>query len=166
VSVELPQRLAEPEPPPRPAKAGWRKRLWIYVVTLSAGVAATLAYFDASPESRLAGLLAAVDASAGRKRVFQNDGGYLAVFPQRGYVLTLFVGDSQRFDPVQYMTLRRVDDEVSVELIIPSSATSGSETSLRGAELQRFLTRVGISQRGVERTLERNYTATLVAPGG
>ena len=100
MSVELPQRLAEPEPPPRPAKAGWRKRLWIYVVTLSAGVAATLAYFDASPESRLAGLLAAVDASAGRKRVFQNDGGYLAVFPQRGYVLTLFVGDSQRFDPV------------------------------------------------------------------
>ena len=55
---------------------------------------------------------------------------------------------------------------MSVELIIPSSATSGSETSLRGAELQRFLTRVGISQRGVERTLERNYTATLVAPGG
>ena len=162
---EAPDQLRDPPPSGRTRK-GWRGRLWIYVVLLAAGVAATLAHFDTSPESRLANLLAAVDASAGKERVFHDDGGFLAVFPQRGYVLTLFVGDSEGFGLADYMTLRRMDDEVVVELMIPTSEGEGGETRLKGAEIEAFLQRVGISRGGVERTLERNYAPAATTPGG
>lgn len=97
--------------------------------------------------------------------MFHGDGGYLAVFP-RGYVLTLFVGDSERCDPAEYLTLRRLDDDVFLELMIPTSATQGKETLLQGAELDRFLGRVGISRVGVEDALRRRFAELIPGSGG
>lgn len=161
-----------PSSAPSPGSArGWRGRLWIYALVFSAAIVATLLYFHETPASRLADLVSAVNEAGGTKRVFLSDGGFLTVFPQRGYVLTLYVGDSERCRPAQYLTLRRMDDEVLVDLMIPTTGgpgadEGGGEQQLRGADLDRYLARVGISRRGFERTLERHYSAAPAASGG
>lgn len=154
------------EPPARPPARGWRGRLWIYGVLLVLGVGLTLRHFDRTPQSRLAGILSAVEAAGGAERVFTKDGAFLAVFPQRGYVLTLFVGDSERCAPAQYMTLRRMDQTTLLELMIPTSATRGAETRLEGPAMEQWLSRVGISRSGVERALARHYPRDPSSPGG
>jgi hypothetical protein len=142
--------------PTRPRRR-WRARALIYTVLLLAlGLVASL--FRGSPQEEAAHLLKMAYAAKGEKLAFSHGGGYLGFLPGHGYVLTLHVGGSAKFEPAEYLTLRRLGTRTLVEIMIASDDKStGGERVLTPQEAEIYLARTNLSFQDLDTALDTLY---------
>jgi hypothetical protein len=80
------------------------------------------------------------------RSVFLREGGAsIGVFPGRGWTLTVFVGDTARYEPASFLVIKRLDGALVGELLAPppgeGEATHFRQLDLNGAALAAYLGR-------------------------
>jgi hypothetical protein len=128
--------------------------LLVYAALLVVGVAAAFAA-RIHPQEDVDALVETVRGEAGAHLSYSRQRAALNFFPQNGYTLTLYVSHASAFAPAVYLTLTRLRDERAGQTMF-AAGVEGTQ-SFEGAELARYLERVGLSLEGLDEVYEAYF---------
>jgi hypothetical protein len=119
------------------------------------------AYFHHSPQRDLDGLVATITAVDGERRFFRHEAAVIGFHAHRGWTLTLYVGDTSRFAPADFLVLRRLDGVLDGELLTNGDAAQQSMRAVRleGASLDAYLATCGLDLSGLDALHQRRLAA-------
>lgn len=132
------------------------QRVALYGALLLA-LAGGAAWLQPSPQRDLDRLVGVV--SRAERGMFFHDGSAAIGFHiDRGWTLTIYVGDVARFAPADFLVLRRLDGRLDGELLV-HGRDAMIATALQGAALDAYLERSGLDLTGLDALHQRRVAA-------
>lgn len=142
------------EKPEQPAKkrSGAIRRLPLYLLVILIGGPAAYYFSLRNPQVEINRLAAKVESLEPRQVFYRYKGASVGLYPSRGYSLTVYVGDTGRFAPAQFLILSRIDGKAQGELMNTEGAAGVS--LLTGGRLEAYLKRCELDVTPIERAYE------------
>ena len=140
-----------------------QQRGWALVVGLFllAGGIAGARLWPVDPHASYLALVEQVEGEAGQQLMHRRGPAFVAFLPNHGYHLSLFVGDSSRFAPTNYIVVNRVDDDLSIDLM--EGVGEESVRVLRGEARQAWLDELAFDLAPLDALFERRFTSAGLA---
>lgn len=140
--------------PSRPRRASVPLRAWAFPLLLVAASCA-LAALERDPQDDVDGLVALAARDTRGRSFYHHEKAALGVLGDRGWTLTLYVGDTRRFAPAVYLVLTRVDGHLRGELILDEVRPTGriDQVELGPQALEAYLARATLDLRGLDQVV-------------
>jgi len=104
------------------------KRLTIYPLSLLFSVILLiLPSYLSNPQRNIRA--AARSAALNTQASHQTFASYFKIFPNRGYILVLYTGNQTAFSPTEFLTITKINQELTVDLINGAGIANVSQLS-------------------------------------